>query len=104
MKDYTISFLFILLILINSCGAVQEGFSNQKKNNTDEFLVEKKAPLVMPPNYNELPSPKIGNLSNQENDNTVKELISVSKEEKEINTNNNSEGLIEKSILEKIKK
>ena len=38
------------------------------------------------------------------NDNSVKELISVSKEEKEINTNNNSEGLIEKSILEKIKK
>ena len=31
---------------------------NQKKSSTDEFLVEKKSPLVMPPDYNELPIPK----------------------------------------------
>ena len=33
--------------------ALKEGFSNQKKNKSDEFLVEKKSPLVMPPDYNE---------------------------------------------------
>tara|TARA_Y100001970_G_C14094301_1_gene781756 strand:- start:873 stop:1187 length:315 start_codon:yes stop_codon:yes gene_type:complete len=104
MKDYKISFLIILLILINSCGAVNEGFSNQKKNNTDEFLVEKKAPLVMPPNYSELPTPKIGNSSDQESNNSVKKLISVTNEEKEINTNKNSENSIEQIILDKIKK
>ena len=104
MKYSKILYLFIALILINSCGTIQEGFSNQKKNNTDEFLVEKKAPLVMPPNYNELPTPKIGNSQNGQNDNNVKELISGSKEGKEINTENNSENSIEQTILEKIKK
>ena len=49
-------FIFINLILfVNSCGTIKEGFSNQKKNNSDEFLVEKKSPLVMPPDYNDLP-------------------------------------------------
>ena len=32
----------------------------KKKNNSDEFLVEKKSPLKMPPDYNELPIPNQG--------------------------------------------
>ena len=56
-------YLKILIILSSSlflfsCGGLKEGFTNQKKNNSDEFLVEKKAPLVMPPDYKELPKPK----------------------------------------------
>jgi len=35
-------------------------FTNQKKSSTDEFLVEKKSPLVQPPEYNELPIPSEG--------------------------------------------
>ena len=52
---------FILLnfvLLLASCGTMQSAFENQKKNNTDEFLVEKKSPLVMPPDFDELPIPK----------------------------------------------
>jgi hypothetical protein len=37
---------------------MKSAFENQKKNNTDEFLVEKKSPLVMPPDFNELPFQK----------------------------------------------
>ena len=48
-----------LLLLLLSCGLVKEGFQNPKKKSSDEFLVEKKSPLVMPPNFNELPVPKI---------------------------------------------
>ena len=33
---------FFILILLSSCGTIKEGFSSQKKDNTDEFLVEKK--------------------------------------------------------------
>ena len=47
-----------LCILFSACGSVKEGFTNQKKNNSDEFLVEKKSPLVMPPDFDELPIPK----------------------------------------------
>ena len=52
---------FILLnfiLLLASCSTMKSAFVNEKKNNTDEFLVEKKSPLVMPPDYNELPIPK----------------------------------------------
>ena len=49
--------LFFLILSLYSCGTLKEGFTNQKKENKDEFLVEKKSPLVMPPDYNELPVP-----------------------------------------------
>ena len=103
MKYYKILFCFCLMLFIQSCGAVKEGFSNQKKNNTDEFLVEKKAPLVMPPNYNELPIPKEGDLSTEKNNNNVKDLISSSEDQKSISTDSNSANSIEKSVLDKIK-
>ena len=59
-------FKFIILMLIltltfQNCSTIKEGFGSQKKNSTDEFLVEKKSPLVMPPEFNELPAPKILN-------------------------------------------
>ena len=104
MRNLRIIILSNLFLFLLSCGTIKEGFSNQKKNNSDEFLVEKKAPLVMPPNYNELPTPKIGNASDQESDNSVKKLITVTDEEKEIDTNKNSKNSLEKIILDKIKK
>ena len=51
--------LFCLILSFFSCGTIKEGFTNQKKTSSDEFLVEKKSPLVMPPDYNDLPVPKV---------------------------------------------
>ena len=51
-------FLTIVFFTFQSCETVKEGFTSQKKKSTDEFLVEKKSPLVMPPDFNELPLPK----------------------------------------------
>ena len=45
MKNLKILILSNLFLFLLSCGTVKEGFSNQKKNNSDEFLVEKKTPL-----------------------------------------------------------
>ena len=42
-------FIFILTLIFQSCSTLKDGFRSQKKNSTDEFLVEKKSPLVMPP-------------------------------------------------------
>ena len=44
-------------MFLASCSTIKEGFENQKKNSSDEFKVEKKSPLVMPPNYEVLPLP-----------------------------------------------
>ena len=74
--NYLKAFVLLNIILfVNSCGAVKESFVNQKKNSNDEFLVEKKSPLVIPPNFNELPTPtdeKESSLSV----NKIKDLVS----------------------------
>ena len=104
MNYLKILVLLNLILFIYSCGAAREGFTNQKKENKDEFLVEKKSPLMMPPDYDELPLPnsEVGDKQNSENN--VKKLIVN-------NENDNSKSLnqdgsnkkIEESLIEKIK-
>ena len=94
-----------LLLLLLSCGIVKEGFQNPKKKSSDEFLVEKKSPLVMPPNFNELPIPKRSQNDENSDDNKIKELL----EDKETILKNNSEtteinNSLEENLIEKIKK
>ena len=99
-KLILLSFIF----LITSCGTLKEGFSNQKKNSNDEFLVEKKSPLIMPPDYNELPIPNTGSNQKESQENSIKDLVT---NEENIGNNTNSKSSerigIEESILEKIK-
>ena len=52
-------FLFFILILLNSCQAVQDGLAGNKNRNSDEFLIEKKNPLELPPDFGILPEPNI---------------------------------------------
>ena len=95
-----ISILLSLILLLSSCGTAKKAFSNQKKNSSDEFLVEKKAPLVMPPDYGELPVPENGEISEKRNINEIEKLIKNDKEEK----TNISSSSLEESLLDKIKK
>ncbi|MDC0992605.1 bifunctional phosphopantothenoylcysteine decarboxylase/phosphopantothenate--cysteine ligase CoaBC [Candidatus Pelagibacter sp.] len=48
---------FLILLFLNSCGTIAEGLGGSKKKGSDEFLVEKKSPLVLPPSFGELPEP-----------------------------------------------
>jgi len=101
MKQFKFYILIAIAILFSSCSSLKEGFTNQKKNNSDEFLVEKKSPLVMPPDYNELPIPNEKNINKESNE--IKSLISKSKNgEIEENFDKKSSSF-EGSILEKIK-
>ena len=104
MKIFKKLILLSFIFLTTSCGTLKEGFSNQKKNNSDEFLVEKKSPLIMPPNYNELPAPNIESNQTEKVENSVKKL--VTNEENIIdnsNDKNSKSGALEESLLEKIK-
>ena len=67
-----ILFICIFFILL-SCSTVREGFQNNKKNNSDEFLVEKKSPLVMPPDFDKLPIPSTNNENKEFTQNSLKE-------------------------------
>ena len=72
-----------------------------KKNESDEFLVEKKSPLVMPPNYEELPRPKDFQLSEEsKKDDEFKKVINNTKKITTKKTTKKSS--LEKSIIEKI--
>ena len=103
MKKINILLLLYLFFVFSSCGTVKEGFQNKKKDNSDEFLVEKKSPLVMPPDYNELPIPK-NNKTLINTDNTdVKDLIFEENNETDVDIDSDIEINLEKSLLEKIK-
>ena len=104
MKYFKLLIFFQLILFLYSCSTIKEGFTNQKKSSSDEFLVEKKSPLVMPPDYNDLPVPDQNKETAETNKNKIKDL--VTKNENENGQNNNSvDGNldIEQSILKKIK-
>ena len=102
-----IKIIFLLFVLsLASCADVKDSFTLKKKSSADEFLVEKKSPLVMPPDYGKLPKPvtQKSNQKVQDKDNTddIENLLS----NKKISTSKkktSSSSSFEKIILEKIK-
>ena len=107
MKNFKIlNICLIILFFFNSCGTVKEGFSMQKKDNTDEFLVEKKNPLKLPPDFDQLPVPNSENdIKKGTKEDTVKHLITSNNSTSENIENNNSQKNknLENFLLEKIK-
>ena len=95
--------LILILLLTSSCQGAKEALQgNQRSDGSDEFLVEKKNPLSMPPDFNELPEPS-ENLQSQETleNDKLKNKLQI-KTKRNIDTKN-SETSIEKKIIEKIK-
>ena len=106
MKNFKLFIILnIIIITLNSCGTVKEGFSSQKKNNNDEFLVEKKSPLLMPPDYDELPVPQSENISkNNGEENELKKLLTkTDSQSSSTNEFKNLAGTLEETLLKKIK-
>tara|TARA_B100000900_G_scaffold261140_1_gene222593 strand:+ start:249 stop:560 length:312 start_codon:yes stop_codon:yes gene_type:complete len=102
MKLLKIFILLNIIFLFYSCGTLREGFTNQKKTSNDEFLVEKKSPLVMPPDYNELPIPTSNQNQTEVENNKIKDMVSNNTLEE--NTSKNVDQNFEESLLKKIKK
>ena len=96
--------LFLILFFLTACGGLKEAgkvLRNEKVKTTDEFLVKKKGPLIMPPDYNKIPSPDTQKLNEENQKDKIKKIL------KAPNTNNNlnkSSSSTEQSILEKIRK
>ena len=72
MRKFSI-LLGILLFLV-SCGNVGKVLRNEKISSTDEFLVEKKGPLVLPPDYNKIPAPDTIIEKNENDENKIKRI------------------------------
>ena len=106
MKKVKIIFFIILFgVSFYSCASVKDGFESQRKNSTDEILVEKKQPLVMPPDFDKLPIPDPNQTKNQQdNKSQIEELIVKDNlKKKSLSTRSNSNEKTENFILDKIK-
>jgi len=90
-------------ILVSSCGSVQKALDPQNKNTSDEFLVEKKSPLSMPPSFEELPIPSNQKITEENQTNSIKSLITDKKIGDEKIENAETDKDFEQSILDKIK-
>ena len=103
MKIINKTFLIVITIsLLTSCS----GFKLKKKSTSgEEFLIEKKDPLVLPPDYSELPKP------NEQNNQSIKEDDQIQLEtifsDNKLNNDSDDkeiESELKESVLEKIKK
>ena len=99
MKKFFVYLLFLNLLI--ACESAREGFTLKKKDNSDEFLVEKKNPLVMPPSYEDLPKPEdFQSKTLNKKEEEFEKIINNSKNVKtKVNTKKTS---IEQSVIEKI--
>jgi hypothetical protein len=96
---------FLILIFLNSCGTVAEGLGGSKKKGSDEFLVEKKSPLVLPPSFGDLPEPgkepEENIILDKKNTSEIEDIINQSSSVI-TSENNNTKNSIEESIIKKI--
>ena len=107
MKFKKIIILLFLILFLFSCSGAKDVLQGKKRSDTsDEFLVEKKNPLTVPPDINELPVPldqeEQDQVNNQE-DFDIKKVLKID-ENQDANTesNNGNQNSLEESILEKI--
>ena len=94
----TLGFSFLI-----SCAGVKDAgkvLRNEKITNTDEFLVKKKTPLSLPPNYEEIPEPGSIKKKKEKEEDKIKKLLKTSEESK----SNSATSSTEQSILNKIRK
>jgi len=91
----------LLFIFLYSCGgsfdSIKRGLTGEKQNSADEFLVKKKDPLILPPDYENLPTPDNTNIALEENS-IFQETVEIDIEKDE----SGPKSSVESSILKKI--
>tara|TARA_Y100001935_G_scaffold47977_1_gene39804 strand:+ start:585 stop:893 length:309 start_codon:yes stop_codon:yes gene_type:complete len=100
MKKFKFFLLIVIFGLTSSCGVISEGFKSPKQNKSDEFLVEKKSPLILPPDYDQLPAPLETNNEEIVKESSIEKMIKDNKNETKKSNSNSS---LEELVLDKIK-
>ena len=104
-KILKISRLLFFLILLYSCGVGEALQGKKRSDQGDEFLIDKKNPLVMPPDFDKLPKPGEANIKStmdvKSDQSNIKNLLKNSDDE--IISDTDKSTSIESSILKKIK-
>lgn len=101
--------IIIIFFLITACASswddIKKGLGGEKRTSTDEFLVRKKEPLVMPPKWKNLPEP--GGVMKSDDEvrevTDIEELMKLGKNKESSTNYEQGNGNLEESILKKIK-
>ena len=99
-----IIFIIFLILALKSCSSMKEAgqvLRNEKVKNTDEFLVKKKEPLIMPPDLNEVPEPQSIKEKKQKEEEKIKKILKIPQTK---NRNQSSSSSTENLIIDKIRK
>ena len=94
-----IIYILPIFFFFVSCGtfdSAKRALTGAKKSSADEFLIKKKDPLILPPDYESLPTPDERISATEEVSNIEKEL------EKSMEETEQSSSSTEESILKKI--
>jgi len=94
---------FIITLFLYSCSGfsdISKTLRNEKIRTTDEFLVKKRQPLSLPPDYKDLPEPrsKDSNAGNEED--SINKILKIEKNQ----TTSNKSSNVEQSIINQIRK
>ena len=103
-KIFKISiYLSVILIGMSGCQKLKDGLEgNKKTKSAEEFLINKKSPLVMPPDYSKLPLPKTKSNQNEKTqDFDLKKVLEKNSNNQKSKSQTNQS--FQKSIIEKIK-
>ena len=94
------------MLFLYSCGVGEALQGKKRSDQADEFLIDKKNPLVMPPDFNKLHKPGESNIKStkeiQSDQSNIKDLLKKNNDNENVSSSNNSTS-IESSILKKIK-
>ena len=102
-----LNILIIILfsVLLYACESAKNAIEGKKRSEqSDEFLVEKKNPLAMPPDFEKLPTPGNQTVSPEtfSDNNELKVLLNIEDCDTSVSNNSDNSSDIESSILEKI--
>lgn len=100
----SIYFLLFGLFLLISCSGLKDAgkvLRNEKVVTTDEFLVKKRNPLVLPPNFEDLPEPGSKTQIKENEEEKIKKILKAPQDN---NNSINKPSSVEESILNRIRK
>ena len=103
MKNKIFIIYFLLLIITNGCTSFKKGIGLEK-DKPNEFLIEKRDPLVLPPDYKILP-PDSKIVKKESKKDSLKSVLdqSLTKNKQPSNSQSSSSSSLEESILKQIK-
>jgi len=88
--------VFFTVSCADSFNSIKRGLTGAKKTSADEFLIKKKDPLILPPDFENLPIP--------DEENAAEEMSTFEKNlETLLEEDSSTSSSVESSILKKIR-